>query len=224
MDINTDALEGMTSAQAEAAIKAQLAGETNPEPVEPIEEVAPQQEVKTEEVVIPKDKFVQKEKILKSQIHSWKQKAEKAEADKADLLRKIESWEVENNLDAQAELIERLVEARLARANMASSEENDKIAFIKNHPAEAELLTQIEEVMKENPTLSIEQARILFLAENMPERVYDPTEDNRQKLSRQSTSGMSVSSEEKTMDNMSSDELMKMWKSLHQSGKLSNNF
>jgi hypothetical protein len=96
MDINIEALAGLSAAEAENYVKAQLAGETNPEPVQPKEE-EPQTkpEAKTEEakpeVVIPKDKLVQKVKILTSQARGRKETAAAKDKEIAELKAKIQS-------------------------------------------------------------------------------------------------------------------------------------
>ena len=232
MDLDTDALTqataNMNSKETEAYIKAQLSGEIKPEPTEPKEEEPqkkPEVTVEEEESVTqPKDKAKQKEKILKSQARMWKEKAEKAEAEHAELLRKVNAGEIENSIETNSDIIDRMIEAKLAKANISQSIDMEKSDFIKSHPTEIDLLSQYEEVVKENPTLSIEQARLLYLAENKPEQVYDPTVENRKRLAKQATPAISVSTEEKKMEDLSSDEIAKLGKEWASSGKINKNF
>ena len=219
----------MTAAEVEQYYKTQLTSETKLEPAQPKEE-EPQkkQEVVTEEedpvLEKPKDKSKQKEKILKSQARMWKETAEKERAEKEELLRKISAWEVENDLDTQEKLLNKIVAEQLAKMQHGNSVETEKMDFIKKHSNEIDLLPQIEEIVRENPTLSLEQARVLYLADNKPEVFFDPIEENRKKLVKQSAPGMSISSEEKSFDSLSSDEIAKAGKQLLWSGKLTNTF
>jgi U3 small nucleolar ribonucleoprotein component len=120
--------------------------------------------------------------------------------------------------------MDKMVDARMARANIATAQDTEKMDFIRNHPTEVEFLPQMEEIILENPTLSYEQARVLYLAEHAPDRVYDPAQENRERLARQSSPGMSVSSEEKSLDNLSSNDIAAAGKQLLASGKITNNF
>ena len=216
LDLAT-ATADMTSAQAEAYFKS-LPTETKVEPTEPEVETPK----KVEEVAIPKDKAAQREKILKSQAHEWKVKAEKAEAEKAELLRKINAGEVENDMQSQEELLDKMLEAKLAKMNIITSQDSEKSDFMKSYSNEADLLPEYEAIVEANPTLSLAQARILYQAANPID--IDPSVANRERLARQATPWMSVTSEEKPLEAGSSDDIMKQWKALLAAGKINNHF
>ena len=223
---NTDidlvaATANMTAAESEAYFKS-LPTETIVEPVieEPKVET-PKVVEKAEEVVIPKDKLEQKAKIGFSQARMWKAQAEAKDKEIAELKSKIESWERENNMEAQSELLDKIVEAKLAKMNLGTSQDTEKTELLKSFPTETDLLPEYEAIIKENP-LSLAQARTLYQAENPI--VTDPTAENRERLARQATPGMPISSEEKPLENASSDEIAKAGKALLASGKINNYF
>lgn len=180
------ATANMSSAEAEAYFKT-LPTETNVEPTtEAVTTPEPKKVVVAEPVKEqPKDKAVQKEKILASQAHAWKVKAEKAEAEKAELLRKINAGEVDNDMKSQEELLDKMLEAKLAKMNITTSQDSEKSDFMKSYSDEAELLPEYEAIVEANPTLSLAQARILYQAANP--QVVDPSQENREKLARQAT-------------------------------------
>lgn len=170
----------MTSAQAEAYFKS-LPTETKVEPTEAVAKVEVAEPVKEQ----PKDKSEQMKKILASQAHSWKVKAEKAEAEKAELLRQINAGEVENDMQSQEALLDKMLEAKLAKMNIVSSQDTEKSDFMKSYSAEADLLPEYEAIVEANPTLSLAQARILYQAANPID--IDPSVANRERLARQAT-------------------------------------
>ena len=184
---NTDidlvaATANMSAAEAEAYFK-NLPTETKVEPTPEV--VAEPEPKKVEDVVIPKDKLAQKNKILASQAHEWKVKAEKAEAEKAELLRKINAGEVDNDMQSQEELLDKMLEAKLAKMNISTSQDTEKSEFIKTYSNEVDLLPEYEAIVEANPTLSLAQARVLYQAAN-PETI-DPSIANRERLARQAT-------------------------------------
>jgi len=231
VDTDLETLEkataNMTAAQTEEYMKAQLSWEATQEQVISNEE-SPQTklEEKTEEVQpeSKKDKAVQMKKISFAQTKMWKERALKAEAEKADYFKKLQSGEVKNTPEAQSDYIKKIVEAELAKHNIVSSQDTERNEFIKEHSAEIDLMPHYEEIIKENPTLSLEQARILYLADNAPEKVYDPAIENRKRLAKQAITGNSVSSEEKSLESLTSDEILKFGKAWVASGKISKTF
>jgi hypothetical protein len=88
-------------------------------------------------------------------------------------------------MQSQEELLDKMLEAKLAKMNISSSQDTEKSDFVNTYPNEAELLPEYEAIFKANPTLSLAQARILFQAAN-PETI-DPSLENREKLARQAT-------------------------------------
>ena len=221
-DLDTSIIDGKSPAEINDMIKQELSGEEPKAPVE-IPEATPQTkpEEPTQEV---KDKQKQKEKILKSQAHMRKEIAVKEKQEKEALIAKMKSWEIENDLDNQEKLLEKMTAQKVAENNFTKSLGEEKFEFIKQHASEIELLSAFEEIVKDNPTLSLEQARILYYGVNSPEKISDPYEDNRTQLNKQSTPGQSVVSEEKWTDKMTSAEIENWWKQALSAGKIAKTF
>lgn len=229
-DISTMSKEQLDAKLAEYAwqdlnqvAKDELSGKIKP--VADQEPEQPQEEVKETASEQPqkKDKFEQKQKINWAQTKYWKDKAEKAEAEKAELLKKINSGEIENDLNTTEQIIDKIVQKRLAEVQWEQSFQTEEKKFIKNHPTEIEYLDDIKELAKEH-SLDLDTARIVYLSRVAPEKMYDPAEENRKKIQRMDTSWVSEYKEDKKPEDMTSDELANLGKELLKKGKIDRKF
>lgn len=229
-DISTMSKEQLDAKLAEYAwqdlnqvAKDELSGKIKP--VADQEPEQPQEEVKETASEQPqkKDKFEQKQKINWAQTKYWKEKAEKAEAEKAELLKKINSGEIENDLNTTEQIIDKIVQKRLAEVQWEQSFQTEEKKFIKNHPTEIEYLDDIKELAKEH-SLDLDTARIVYLSRVAPEKMYDPAEENRKKIQRMDTSWVSEYKEDKKPEDMTSDELANLGKELLKKGKIDRKF
>ncbi len=201
----------------------ELSGKTNPVADQEVEVPVEEKKPTASEPIQPKDKYEQKQKINWAQTKYWKEQAAKEKAEKEELLAKINSGEVDNDLSSTEQVIDKIVKQRLAEFQWEQSFQSEEKKFIKQHPTELDYLEDIKELAKEH-SLDLDTARIVYLSKVAPEKMYDPTEENRKKIQRMDTSWVSEYKEEKKPENMTSSELEKLGKDLLKAGKLDKRF
>lgn len=169
------------------------------------------------------EKSSKKEKILKKQAWAWKSKyqqaikrAEDSEKRYNDLKTKLVNWEIEDNDENQEALLDARMDMKLAKQWISNAKDSDMAEFKKSNPDVD--LTAIDTILKENPTLSYEEANhILQMREG--KKPLDPALAKRRQLWKQSLAWGSTP-KPKSKDTMTTAEMEKELNNQFRSGKL----
>ena len=140
-------------------------------------------------------------KILRSQLKAKNEEIQKISSEIKELRTKNDNWEIEDN-DFQEQLLEKMLEKKLAEKGLNSSIEKERTETISKYNLDENSLITLEDIRKEHPTLTYEQAVILFKSISNDDKT-----DIRQQAKKQSINWYSTIPIDKDPKTMSSKDI-----------------